>query len=469
MHLGMNFGEQIDAAVCTPTVALQAASASEMAQSDLPVLSKSEPGPISKHFAEPPLLSVLCRASSASSASDRGERASYYSFRSVRRLSLRPAIDHFGGSDPTAGAHPMLSPSLVSAHSSFSPSFQSMGGSWGRVLTNSLGTVACLGTERTFYCQICLENVRRSDGHRLVACGHEFCKMCISGFLESRIREGRVLDISCPHLGGDDDEDCSALVSVEDIGGLLSAEQLHKYERFVQKRQDPSVRDCPKCGHLTEGGSERQPQLTCKLCQHVFCYVHSDAHPGFTCRRYERQQRQEERQARAAIASTARPCPGCNTPIQKNGGCNHMTCSQCSAHFCWLCGRCLGRRGQQVRVAEHYAAWNLCGCPNMQYQERRFQNRSTSCATFLSVLYRVVIIPAMILGAAVAFSFVVLLGALWICLSIISLAVYCPFAIVLYLPLSIYCRSSGRAYRIFWKIPYDIVCFPVVLWDELCY
>jgi ariadne-1 len=30
-------------------------------------------------------------------------------------------------------------------------------------------------------------------------------------------------------------------------------------------------------------------------------------------------------------------CPGCNVPIEKNTGCNHMQCIKCKAGFCWLC------------------------------------------------------------------------------------------------------------------------------------
>jgi len=39
------------------------------------------------------------------------------------------------------------------------------------------------------------------------------------------------------------------------------------------------------------------------------------------------------------LTQHSRPCPRCQAPIEKRGGCNHMTCSACRLKFCWACMR----------------------------------------------------------------------------------------------------------------------------------
>uniref|UniRef100_A0A7S4JXE1 RING-type domain-containing protein n=1 Tax=Odontella aurita TaxID=265563 RepID=A0A7S4JXE1_9STRA len=39
------------------------------------------------------------------------------------------------------------------------------------------------------------------------------------------------------------------------------------------------------------------------------------------------------------IGNNCRPCPSCSAPISKAGGCNHIQCGKCKAHFCWACMR----------------------------------------------------------------------------------------------------------------------------------
>jgi hypothetical protein len=38
------------------------------------------------------------------------------------------------------------------------------------------------------------------------------------------------------------------------------------------------------------------------------------------------------------VIKCSKKCPECMLPIQKQSGCNKMTCSRCSTYFCWKCG-----------------------------------------------------------------------------------------------------------------------------------
>jgi hypothetical protein len=39
-----------------------------------------------------------------------------------------------------------------------------------------------------------------------------------------------------------------------------------------------------------------------------------------------------------AYSIGAHTCPKCRVPIEKNDGCNHMTCPKCNHYWCWSCG-----------------------------------------------------------------------------------------------------------------------------------
>ena len=51
------------------------------------------------------------------------------------------------------------------------------------------------------------------------------------------------------------------------------------------------------------------------------------------------------------IQANTQGCPKCGSLIEKNGGCNHMTCSKCRYEFCWIC---------LVSWKEHGASYYKC-------------------------------------------------------------------------------------------------------------
>ncbi|TVY56578.1 Uncharacterized protein LCER1_G004036 [Lachnellula cervina] len=54
-----------------------------------------------------------------------------------------------------------------------------------------------------------------------------------------------------------------------------------------------------------------------------------------------KQRQQEDELSLAKVQATTKRCPdqGCNSPIEKHRGCQHMTCSACKHQFCWACMR----------------------------------------------------------------------------------------------------------------------------------
>ena len=70
----------------------------------------------------------------------------------------------------------------------------------------------------------------------------------------------------------------------------------------------------------------------------------------------------ESNLAAAPVARLSKSCPGCGSPIEKDGGCNHITCpiEGCFSHWCWTCGLDEGGDGKfdKDNVYDHMAT---CG------------------------------------------------------------------------------------------------------------
>ena len=57
------------------------------------------------------------------------------------------------------------------------------------------------------------------------------------------------------------------------------------------------------------------------------------------------------------ILKNTKQCPNCKKPIEKNKGCNHMTCSQCKYEFCWYCFNECKHPAEHFRQCPAGAKW----------------------------------------------------------------------------------------------------------------
>jgi hypothetical protein len=274
-----------------------------------------------------------------------------------------------------------------------------------------------------------------------------------------------ICDGSQPAPPAPEEPGCRTLILDSDLSAVLDDAPKAKLARFTEMRRNANFRECPRCQFPnTVGPSSFSNRLTCgecirteaveaatadavdeekgegssSGCAHVYCFVHSDQHHGESCKQFERRHRQEEAAAAAFISKFARPCPGCKQPIEKNGGCNHMTCPNpaCRCNFCWLCGRKISGG----TLPSHFADWNVLGCPAMQMQaDLRSAGRSNRSQEAIQCAYRVAYACFIPIAAALVFTIVLsffiafgVFGIAWfVAFGAISVLVLLPCVMIL--------------------------------------
>jgi E3 ubiquitin-protein ligase RNF14 len=89
----------------------------------------------------------------------------------------------------------------------------------------------------------------------------------------------------------------------------------------------------------------------CKLCSASWHGEFYDCRPRSQTMAGRAQLSKEEEATKDFIVQHTTPCPSCAAPVQKSQWCNHITCTQCNSHFCYLCGRILS----PTEPYKHYA------------------------------------------------------------------------------------------------------------------
>jgi len=173
----------------------------------------------------------------------------------------------------------------------------------------------------------------------LKTCAHWMCDDCWKNYLENSIK--RVKVILCPEWN------CDTIVDVGTMLSLVNVRCLNIYEGNIEKslvNLSRSYVKCPQksCENIVQVVGLNMGHVRCR-CGHQFC-INCKQEPHFpaTCSAFRLYLDEVYRNGdqlsdfNAVTMVKGRNCVSCNNFIEKNGGCNHMTC-RCGAEFCWVC------------------------------------------------------------------------------------------------------------------------------------
>ncbi|KAK9756204.1 hypothetical protein RND81_01G080600 [Saponaria officinalis] len=197
-------------------------------------------------------------------------------------------------------------------------------------------------------CGICFDDELSSKQIRHASCGHNYCLPCWRKYIDISINErgsGSLL-LKCP------EPKCAAAIDRDMVTEIASRETVEKYMEYLTRSyvefKKTNIKWCPGPGCKKavefELGISEVYDVMCE-CMHEFCYqCGEEPHRPVECEVVKEwiMKNSSEAENTKWIMAYSKPCPKCKRHIEKNNGCNHMTCGQpCLHHFCWLCGRSL--------------------------------------------------------------------------------------------------------------------------------
>jgi hypothetical protein len=170
-------------------------------------------------------------------------------------------------------------------------------------------------------------------------CGHTFCYDCCQEWTKECISQIHPTPL-CPQLH------CRQPIS--HLQPLLHPHEIESYHKKLFRSSLISLPHfywCPNCPYgffLDESSCSHNTSpystLTCPQCKYHWCRkCQALIHSNLNCDEAFCLLSKEEQEYRNWKTINTKPCPVCKTAIEKNNGCNHMSCTQCKYEFCWLC------------------------------------------------------------------------------------------------------------------------------------
>ena len=198
------------------------------------------------------------------------------------------------------------------------------------------------------FCPICYENLKSNSKEKMV-CGHVFCLECFEAYLKESIREGPAcLTKTCPK------SPCKEIVGPSLFRKYLYEKNKNDFIRYEKFLVDNLVlsshtlkwcpgKDCKQAIDLEASKIVKFSQKNIKCdCGCTFCLAcEKEAHMPAKCEQFTNWltliMGKNAKVDELWMKIHTKKCPQCKVNIEKNQGCMHMTCKNCTYEFCWLC------------------------------------------------------------------------------------------------------------------------------------
>jgi ariadne-1 len=247
---------------------------------------------------------------------------------------------------------------------------------------------------KKYECPVCWEIKEGKDTFAL-GCGHRYCLDCWKTYLELKLQNSAdAVWTKCPH------PKCKDIVHDRAFKKLVSPTLYKTYKKSLLRSlvtDNPRMKWCPNPGCTNVIRCERKNRkeaVTCS-CGFSFCFKCADSeigdHMPATCENVEmwmKKATDESENVKWLIANTKK-CPNCRKPIEKNGGCMHMTCRKssggCGHEFCWLC------RGDWKDHGAHtggYYACNKYDASAAKKEDQKASELKTELETYMFYYHR---------------------------------------------------------------------------------
>ena len=193
------------------------------------------------------------------------------------------------------------------------------------------------------------------------------CDGCFQNLILTTLNYSLQERIICP------EEYCNSGISSDVVLNILlktnENDLFNRYESYLTKKYLEVQDDFRWCAHGCGFGQFyprlSHPKMMCFNCEKFTCFVHQVPwHEQSDCNSYQQQIERVDPRTQNYLVKKTKSCPKCHSNIEKNQGCDHMTCSKCRAQFCWEC---------LVLYRPHdttYTARHLPTCSNSYATER---------------------------------------------------------------------------------------------------